>query len=228
MPADAQAVLDLGCGDGVLLERIGVRAPGARLIGVDMSAEDLALAARRLPDATWHEARAQALPLADGAVDVVVSHMALMLMNDVDQVMAELRRVLRPGGRLAVVVSGGMGERGDAIAHYVQLYSALRAQEGGARARIGEGALRDHDSLRAHLTAGFTDLVLEDFVVRGRGDLEAAWTHVGLMYNTELLSAAGRDRLEADFRREATALADAAGQLHFTTGMCLVTARRLP
>src|SRR5689334_3979027 len=94
--ADGEAVLDLGCGDGTLLEMIRTAAPNARLSGIDLSDGELALARERLPDAVLHRARAQELPLEDASVDLVVCHMALMLMDEPERVLAEARRVLCP------------------------------------------------------------------------------------------------------------------------------------
>ena len=78
--------------------------PGQRL-GVDIFAPDLALASARLPAAYFMLARAQALPFADRSMDVVVCHMALMLMDDPDVVLAECRRMLRPNGTFAAIVN---------------------------------------------------------------------------------------------------------------------------
>ena len=92
------------------------------LAGLDLSAEELALARRRP-----HVARADlrvgagaATPFEDGRFDGCVSHMALMLMSDAEQVAAELARVLEPGGTLAVVVGGGAAG-GEAYASFLRL-----------------------------------------------------------------------------------------------------------
>ncbi len=95
VPAGAR-VLDLACGDGALLSRI----PGA--IGVDLSVEELALARGVVV-----RARAQALPFADRSFDVVTCHLALMLFDDIEQVVTELARVLVPGGSVLAVIGGG-------------------------------------------------------------------------------------------------------------------------
>ena len=95
VPAGAR-VLDLACGDGALLSRI----PGA--IGVDLSPHELALASGVVV-----RARAQALPFADRSFDVVTCHLALMLFDDLEQVMHELDRVLAPGGSVLAVIGGG-------------------------------------------------------------------------------------------------------------------------
>lgn len=76
------------------------------MVGIDLSERELARARTRpeLADADLRLGRAQRLPFAEDSFDAVVSHMALMLVSEVDQVVAEAARVLRPGGRFAVVV----------------------------------------------------------------------------------------------------------------------------
>jgi SAM-dependent methyltransferase len=64
----------------------------------------LAEARRRVPAATFHEADAEALPLADGTLDAVVSNFGLHHFPFPARALAEMRRVLRPGGRLAATV----------------------------------------------------------------------------------------------------------------------------
>jgi ubiquinone/menaquinone biosynthesis C-methylase UbiE len=105
--ADA-SVLDLACGSGVLLGLIRESAPRAALVGIDFTMEELRLARGRVPDAHLSCASAQALPLSDASVELVVCHMALMLMDDADRVLAEVRRVLREGGTFSAVTNRPM------------------------------------------------------------------------------------------------------------------------
>lgn len=112
-------VLDLACGDGYLLKLLAARQqPGLQLTGVDMSQAELDAARLRLPsDVTLLKERAQALSMATGSVDVLLSHMAIMLMDDLEQVLQEVQRVLRSGGTLAVLIGRTflLGPVGDAF-----------------------------------------------------------------------------------------------------------------
>ena len=92
------SVLDVACGTGALLARVRETAPSTRLVGVDISQSELRLARARLPEVLLCAARAQALPFTDATFDLVVCHMALMLMDDPERALAESRRVLRRGG----------------------------------------------------------------------------------------------------------------------------------
>jgi SAM-dependent methyltransferase len=97
-------VLDAGCGSGPLYAAL--RDRGAVVSGIDASARMLGLARRRLGgDADLHQVDLRdRLPFDDGAFDVVVSSLVLHYLEDWNPTLAELRRVLRPGGRLIASV----------------------------------------------------------------------------------------------------------------------------
>ena len=89
-------VLDLGCRDGALTEAY---ASGNDVVGVDADKEALAEAARRGIETHWADLD-QPLQFDDASFDVVVSTLTLCTVDDQPRSVAELRRVLRPGGRL--------------------------------------------------------------------------------------------------------------------------------
>lgn len=97
-------VLDAGCGSGPLSEAL--RAQGAVVTGFDASAAMVDLARTRLgDDADLHVADlAEPLPFPDAEFDDVVASLVLHYLEDWSSPLAELRRVLRPGGRLLVSV----------------------------------------------------------------------------------------------------------------------------
>lgn len=91
-------ILDVGCGAGIpVAEHLLGR--GYRLIGLDLSMGQLALAARRLPALVTAEADMSALPVGSGTFDALVSYYAVIHVprHDHPSVFAEFRRVLRPG-----------------------------------------------------------------------------------------------------------------------------------
>jgi ubiquinone/menaquinone biosynthesis C-methylase UbiE len=98
---------DIGCSTGYLLEDLHAAYPQASLIGVDLIAAGLRKAHRTLPSAWLLRADACRLPLADQSVDAVVSANLLEHIPDDRLVLREIARVLRPGGRAAVVVPAG-------------------------------------------------------------------------------------------------------------------------
>lgn len=97
-------ILDAGCGSGPL--SAALRDRGAVVTGVDVSARMLALARRRLgDDADLHVVDLSGpLPFGDDAFDDVVASLVLHYLEDWGPTLAELRRVLRPGGRLIASV----------------------------------------------------------------------------------------------------------------------------
>ncbi len=98
-------ILDAGCGSGPL--SAALRARGAAVTGFDASAAMVDLARQRLgDDADLHVADLGApLPFADAAFDDVVASLVLHYLEDWAGPLAELRRVLTPGGRLMVSVN---------------------------------------------------------------------------------------------------------------------------
>ena len=103
-PRPDEAILDVGCGDGVLTERIV--AAGARVMGIDASGEMVDAARARGIDA--YVGDAQALDFR-GQFDAAFSNAALHWMLDPDSVAAGVFRALRPGGRFV----GEMGGEGN-------------------------------------------------------------------------------------------------------------------
>lgn len=99
--------LDVGCGTGDVAASLARAAgPGGLALGVDVSGPMLARAARDRagPQVGFLRADAQRLPFRDETVDAVLSVAVLMLIPDPVAALAEMARVLRPTGRLAVMV----------------------------------------------------------------------------------------------------------------------------
>jgi ubiquinone/menaquinone biosynthesis C-methylase UbiE len=96
----AGTALDAACGTGRYAAYLAGR--GHRVLGVDGSAEMLDQARSRVPTGTFVRADLHRLPLADDAVDLVVSGLALVHVPALAPVLAEFARVLRPGGHLVI------------------------------------------------------------------------------------------------------------------------------
>ncbi|HEX6130803.1 MAG TPA: methyltransferase domain-containing protein, partial [Actinomycetota bacterium] len=108
-PAPGERVLDVGCGPGFLAAELAdAVGPAGRVVGIDTSEPMLALARRRCGDRPWTEVQsgdASRLALADGDVDLAVSVQVHEYVPDVDRGLAEMARVLRPGGRAVIVAT---------------------------------------------------------------------------------------------------------------------------
>ena len=94
-------VLDLCCGTGDLA--LAGREAGGDVTAVDFSGPMLERARPKSPEITWLEADALHLPLADDSFDAVTIGFGLRNVASAEQGLAEMRRVLKPGGRLAVL-----------------------------------------------------------------------------------------------------------------------------
>ncbi len=102
-PRAGQRVLDLAAGTGA--SSVVLARAGAEVVGADFSAGMIAEARRRYgarPHLSFVQADATALPFADGEFDAVTISFGLRNVNDPAQALAEMRRVVRPGGRLVV------------------------------------------------------------------------------------------------------------------------------
>jgi SAM-dependent methyltransferase len=95
--AGARDVLDVGCGDGQVA-RLAARGGATRVIGIDPTWNQVRVAHER-GHASFAKAGAAALPFADASFDAVVACLVFEHIRDVDDAIAEVARVLRPGGR---------------------------------------------------------------------------------------------------------------------------------
>lgn len=105
------AILDVGCGTGQLLGLARNRFPGAELDGIDPAIDMVRQAQASNPAGTirFQQATAEALPFLDASFDLVFSTMTFHHWNDQGGGIAEIARVLTPGGRwlLAEFVASG-------------------------------------------------------------------------------------------------------------------------
>lgn len=107
--------LEIGCGTGALTQAVLAATAPRSILSTDQSADFVAHAEAQIKDerATFKVADAAALPCADASVDVVTSALVFNFIPDKQAALAEMRRVLRPGGLVAFYVwdypGGGMG-----------------------------------------------------------------------------------------------------------------------
>jgi SAM-dependent methyltransferase len=150
---DGQDVLEIGCGTGVHVRLLA--AAGANVTAVDLTPTAVELTRRRLElyglDADVREADAERLPFGDASFDFVWSWGVVHHSEDTRRVIAEIARVLGPGGRLALMVY-----HRSSITYWVQ-YQLIRGVLGGKLLRMRPAEVANHYSdgvIARHYTRG--------------------------------------------------------------------------
>jgi len=104
---EGEGVLDIGSGPGLLAnEMAALVGPNGRACGIDISEDMLAMSRKRCADKPWTEFKksdATNLPYPDSSFDAAVSTQVYEYVADIPQALAELYRVIRPGGRVVVL-----------------------------------------------------------------------------------------------------------------------------
>jgi SAM-dependent methyltransferase len=174
----------VGSGRGELAERI-LRETGAEVVAVDQSERMVELALARGVDARVGDV--QSLPFADGSFDCAVAAWMLYHVPDLDRGLAELARVLRPGGRLVAVTNSEnslrelwaqFGER----SRRVQPFSAengeprLRRHFAHVERRdcVGTVTFPDWNAAHCYVASSVTRAELADDLPRFEGPLVAS------------------------------------------------------
>ena len=141
-------VLDVGCGPGALIGGLVERVGAERVSAIDPSESFVAAARDRFPQVEVVQGAAEALPFADASFDAALAQLVVHFMSDPVQGAAEMTRVTRPGGVVAVSVwdhGGGRGPLSPFWRAVRELESAARDESGlyGSREGQLEQLLRD-------------------------------------------------------------------------------------
>jgi SAM-dependent methyltransferase len=183
--APGERVIDVGCGCGQtslqLAERVG---PGGSVIGIDISTVMLARAQERaaaydLPQLRFENADAQTAALAALRADLVFSRFGVMFFADPPAAFANLRRALKPGGRLTFGCWQELKRNPWLLVPLLAAAEHVALPDPPAPDAPGPFALADPGRLRAILaSAGFDTIGLEpcerELAVGGGGSLEQA------------------------------------------------------
>lgn len=221
-----EPVLDLACGDGHLLELL---RPDRASFGADLNPSELAAAAKRL-DKTCPLVRSDAavLPIHTATLGTVGCHYALMLLQPLEHVLAELARVLRPNGLLAAVLPGSPPEgTSNPISVFRNAWREVNNTFGVSIPSMQDDRALDAATLVGLLAdAGFSAASVRSFSVAKRMTPDEAVDSLLLTYLPDLLPEAGfkqlRQRLEADV----VELAGADRNVTFVQHSQLLCARR--
>jgi SAM-dependent methyltransferase len=222
-----QAVLDVACGTGVVARTAADRIAGdGSVVGLDLHEAMLAVARRLRPDLDWRQGDAMELPFPDETFDVVLCQAGLMFFRDPVRALAEMRRVVRRHGTVAVQVWSGLDAQPayrpffDIIARHagpeavglVNTYFSLGDLD-EVRARLDAAGLRVTGS-GTHLTA--MRLPSVDAAVA----VEVTSTPLGDRISEEVYQ-----RILADTRTEFARYCDSTGALHLPIEGAVLTAQ---
>ena len=159
-----ERVADVACGTGVVARLAAAQVgPTGSVVGVDL-APDMIEVARSVPTSAgpaidWQVGDAEELPLDDASCDVVLCQMGLMFMADQPAAVAEMRRVLVPGGRVVVSTPGRIQPPFELMEHAIvehldpELGGFVRAVFAMPDPEVVGGLLRD---------AGFRDVAASE------------------------------------------------------------------
>lgn len=160
-PGPGARILDVACGTGVVTRLLPSRvAPTGRVVGLDLNPGMLAAARAATAGAPieWLEGSAQAMPLPDGAFDLVLCQQGLQFFPDKAAALREMHRVLAPGGRLFIAVWRSSAH----CPGFAALERALAKYVGADAAKLPPFSFGDRVALRGVIAgAGFRDLVIQ-------------------------------------------------------------------
>ncbi len=231
LPAGA-AVLDAGCGTGALSAAISRRDGAARITGVDLSEAFLASARARVPAGRFMVGDVTRLDLPDDAFDAALSLLVLQFVSDRAAAVAELARVVKPGGLVAAAMwdfTGGFAF----LRAFVDTVAATEPEGEAFRARYWSDPIGTPGRLSALLRdAGLREVAERDVVIRQDfvdfADWWGPWAQGGQGIAGAFVAALPPDRLprvEALCRRAYCAGA-ADGPRSFVAVARLATGRR--
>jgi ubiquinone/menaquinone biosynthesis C-methylase UbiE len=166
-------------------------------LGIDLTLSELVLARQRAPHALFVRGGARELPLADASLDCVLCHMALMLFDDVDAVLAEISRVLRPNGVFSAVTNAASGVYpiGE---HVMKALAGKRnlTDESKRAPKLGDSRTQVAEELRDLVGGHFMHVSVQSFAVTQSVPRKSLWSYLAA-------AAYGLDAMPDDVARAA-------------------------
>lgn len=223
------AVLDLACGDGILLEILhNQNIPGLMLSGIDMSEEELEAAKKRLAGLpiSIFEGRAQALPFENEKFDFIFCHLALMLMNEADTVLAEIYRTLKPQGYFSAIIGGGF-MRSPIMETFANILHQVMREEGAPRLTgVGDTRIRSAELVKPFFETLFAEVEVKELELSFRAKPVDLRDFFMLTYEVDMLSESGKEILEERVLNVLGAMTDSDGTIGFPFGLRQITCRK--
>ncbi|WP_026615664.1 class I SAM-dependent methyltransferase [Ensifer aridi] len=206
--ADGEKILDVGCGTGSLTFALARAADLSEIAAIDYSPVFVEEAIRRNTDPRINirQADACALPFADGAFDRALALLVLHFVPEAGKAVAEMRRVVRPGGVVAAAVWDHLGGM-PGMRMMVDTVAAL--SEGGRQLRARycfQPMMRPGEMKRTFVEEGLADVTETQLMIRmDYRNFDDYWAPIAagegpLGKYVATLDAAGRARVDAAMR----------------------------
>lgn len=226
LPLSGAVVLDVACGDGFLLSLLAGRSDASTVLsGVDLSVGELARARQRLHrSAHLCQGRAQALPFEPAVFTHVVCHMALMLMDDVGQVLREIRRVLVRDGIFAAVV-GARTPVSPTMDAFAEALSRVARIPEFADVRFGDKRMRTTEGIHELLEGEFCDVSVQDLTATMNMTPTRLWEWLTDMYDLYLLTEVDRCAVRDEYLPALERMIDSDGLIRHEVCMRFFVAR---
>lgn len=220
--AGGDRLLDVGCGTGVVARNAVSRVGGeGRIVGIDPN-EGMLAVARRTAGVEWTIGVAESIPFEAASFDVVVSQFAMMFFEDRDKAVSEMKRVLTPGGRVAIATWASL-EDTPGYASMVALLDRLFGSEAGDALRAPY-AMGDPQLVEGLLTAEFEDVQVEKVDGTAHFDSIEAWVHTDIRgWTLSNMSEEDHQRLRAAAESELARYVGDDGSVSFAAPALIAT-----
>lgn len=225
-----KTLIDLACGDGTLMKQVLARdIQNLRVIGIDMSPGELSLAKKNLGDYQFEliEARAQTLPVLNNSADYIFCHMAFMLMDELDLVVSEIHRCLKPQGVFSAIV-GGKSEISSLFKSFLSLLKqALEDENKKWLSNLGDARTRSVEGLKSLFKEeSFCNTDINDIKLEFSSRPTELVDFFMLMYDVGLLSVSRRSQLHSDLLRLLESSIDSDGLVRHYIWLRQITCQR--
>ena len=206
-------VLDTGCGTGKQLTADRQAYPDGLMVGLDLSRGMLLQARRRCPTVAWVQGNSTRPPFKDASFDYITNQFSYHHVPDKPRMIAEISRVLSPGGRFVVTTIDPWSMPGWIVYTYFP----------AARQRDFEDCLPAEEFAALMTEAGFSNIQISRQHWQEKEGLKHFFEYASQRYRTSQLMAISDDDFKAGIARLAEEIEKSGDAACVDSGICLIT-----